>query len=344
MSDKIRVKPEELEGRILEDIQKDLARTVVEDSSVPVPQVGLEVTSRDNPDNFTIEWDTDSSAPKIESSVSSDETAGLRKSVSKPAETISSQGYNPNGGSVGSDQPYDNGLKPGTTMPYDGLDDDGGSETGGVSPTGEDYDDSYGGNGYGSSRRGNQRKKPEEEKKDPNEDPNKTPNKDGDKTGGKKGTGEDGEAGSETGTPKTQSELDKDKADALKKDKEDDAVDKAATSSMVANGDPNAGTAQKQQGETATPKKEEPERPQEDETGNGYGALNKKKGAPQNDPNDATARARRNLEHQNKVNNGDSKPSQSKKPKNSSASTPKSGSPIKNALARVGNGLKNKAN
>ena len=68
MSDKIRVKPEELEGRILEDIQKDLARTVVEESSVPVPQVGLEVTSRDNPDNFTIEWDTDSSAPKIESS------------------------------------------------------------------------------------------------------------------------------------------------------------------------------------------------------------------------------------------------------------------------------------
>ena len=347
MSDKIRVKPEELEGRILEDIQKDLAGTVVEESSVPVPQVGIEVTSRDNPDSLKIEWDTDTSAPKIESSVLSDETDRLRKNVSKPAETISSQGYNPNGGSVGSDQPYDNGLKPGTTMPYDGSDDDGVSGNDGVSPTGEDYDDSYGGNGYGGGRRGNQRKKPEEEKKDPNEDPNgdpnKTPNKGGDKTSGKKGTGEDTEDSSETGTPKTQSELDKEKADALKKEKEDDAVDKAATSAMVANGDPNAGTGEKQQGETTPPKKEEPERPQEDETGNGYGALNKKKGAPQNDPNDATARARRNLEHQNKVNNGDSKPSQSKKPKNSSASTPKSGSPIKNALARVGNGLKNKA-
>jgi hypothetical protein len=94
MSDKIRVKPEELEGRILEDIQKDLAATTVEEPSVVVPQVGLDVTSRDNPDSLSIEWDTDSSAPKIESSVVSDETDRLRRNVSKPAETISSQGYN----------------------------------------------------------------------------------------------------------------------------------------------------------------------------------------------------------------------------------------------------------
>ena len=61
MSDKIRVKPEELEGRILDDIQKDLAGTAAEE--LTVPQVGFDVTSRDNPDNLTIEWDTDSSAP-----------------------------------------------------------------------------------------------------------------------------------------------------------------------------------------------------------------------------------------------------------------------------------------
>lgn len=346
MSDKIRVKPEELEGRILDDIKKDLAETTMEDISVPVPQVGIDVTSRDNPDNLTIEWDTDSSAPKIESSVVSDEADRLRRNVSKPAETISSQGYNPNG-SVGTEQSFDNGLKPGTTMPHNGMEDDGVSEAGGVSPTGEDYDDSYGGNGYGSGRRGNQRKKPEDEKKDPNgdqtKDPNKTPDKEGGKTGEKKGTGEEGDAGSGTGTPKTQAELDKEKADALKKEKEDDAVDKAATTAMVANGDPNAGAAQKQPGDTSSPKKEEPERPQQDETGNGYGALNKKKGTTPNDSNDATARARRNLEHQNKVNNGDSKPSQTKKPKSSTSSTPKSGSPIKNALAKAGNSLKNKA-
>lgn len=340
MSDKIRVKPEELEGRILEDIQKDLAATTVEEPSVVVPQVGLDVTSRDNPDALTLEWDTDSSAPKIESSVVSDGTDRLRSSVSKPAETISSQGYNPDGvSSVGGEQPFDNGLKPGTTMPHDGLDEDRGGE-GGVSPTGEDYDDSYGGNGYGRHR--NQKKNPEEEKKDPNEDPSKTPNKEGEKKDGKKGA-EEGETGEGTGTPKTKAELDKEKEDALKKEKEDEAVDKAATAATVANGDPNAGGAQKQPGETTPPKKDEPERPQQDETGNGYGALNKKKNGTPNDNSDATARARRNLEHQNKVNNADSKPASSKKKPASTSSKSKSGNPIKGALAKVGNGLKNKA-
>lgn len=341
MSDKIRVKPEELEGRILEDIQKDLAATTVVEPSVEVPQVGLDVTSRDNPDALTLEWDTDSSAPKIESSVVSDGTDKLRSSVSKPAETISSQGYNPDGvSSVGGEQPFDNGLKPGTTMPHDGLDEDGVGE-GGVSPTGEDYDDSYGGNGYG--RRRTQKKNPEqEEKKDPNEDPTKTPKKEGEKKDGQKGT-EEGETGEGAGTPKTKAELDKEKEDALKKEKEDEAVDKAATAATVANGDPNAGGAQKQPGETTPPKKDEPERPQQDETGNGYGALNKKKNGTPNDNSDATARARRNLEHQNKVNNADSKSASSKKKPASTSSKSKSGNPIKGALAKVGNGLKNKA-
>ena len=341
MSDKIRVKPEELEGRILEDIQKDLAATTVVEPSVEVPQVGLDVTSRDNPDALTLEWDTDSSAPKIESSVVSDGTDKLRSSVSKPAETISSQGYNPDGvSSVGGEQPFDNGLKPGTTMPHDGLDEDGVGE-GGVSPTGEDYDDSYGGNGYG--RRRTQKKNPEqEEKKDPNDDPSKTPKKEGEKKDGQKGT-EEGETGEGAGTPKTKAELDKEKEDALKKEKEDEAVDKAATAATVANGDPNAGGAQKQPGETTPPKKDEPERPQQDETGNGYGALNKKKNGTPNDNSDATARARRNLEHQNKVNNADSKPASSKKKPASTSSKSKSGNPIKGALAKVGNGLKNKA-
>ena len=341
MSDKIRVKPEELEGRILEDIQKDLAATTVEEPSVVLPQVGLDVTSRDNPDALTLEWDTDSSAPKIESSVVSDGTDRLRSSVSKPAETISSQGYNPDGvSSVGGEQPFDNGLKPGTTMPHDGLDEDGVGE-GGVSPTGEDYDDSYGGNGYG--RRRTQKKNPEqEEKKDPNDDPSKTPKKEGEKKDGQKGT-EEGETGEGAGTPKTKAELDKEKEDALKKEKEDEAVDKAATAATVANGDPNAGGAQKQPGETTPPKKDEPERPQQDETGNGYGALNKKKNGTPNDNSDATARARRNLEHQNKVNNADSKPASSKKKPASTSSKSKSGNPIKGALAKVGNGLKNKA-
>ena len=341
MSDKIRVKPEELEGRILEDIQKDLAATTVVEPSVEVPQVGLDVTSRDNPDALTLEWDTDSSAPKIESSVVSDGTDKLRSSVSKPAETISSQGYNPDGvSSVGGEQPFDNGLKPGTTMPHDGLDEDGVGE-GGVSPTGEDYDDSYGGNGYG--RRRTQKKNPEqEEKKDPNEDPTKTPKKEGEKKDGQKGT-EEGETAEGAGTPKTKAELDKEKEDALKKEKEDEAVDKAATAATVANGDPNAGGAQKQPGETTPPKKDEPERPQQDETGNGYGALNKKKNGTPNDNSDATARARRNLEHQNKVNNADSKSASSKKKPASTSSKSKSGNPIKGALAKVGNGLKNKA-
>ena len=344
MSDKIRVKPEELEGRILEDIQKDLAATTVVEPSVEVPQVGLDVTSRDNPDALTLEWDTDSSAPKIESSVVSDGTDKLRSSVSKPAETISSQGYNPDGvSSVGGEQPFDNGLKPGTTMPHDGLDEDGVGE-GGVSPTGEDYDDSYGGNGYG--RRRTQKKNPEqEEKKDPNEDPTKTPKKEGEKKDGQKGT-EEGETGEGAGTSKTKAELDKEKEDALKKKKEDEAVDKAATAATVAtvaNGDPNAGGAQKQPGETTPPKKDEPERPQQDETGNGYGALNKKKNGTPNDNSDATARARRNLEHQNKVNNADSKSASSKKKPASTSSKSKSGNPIKGALAKVGNGLKNKA-
>ena len=334
MSDKIRVKPEELEGRILEDIQKDLANTSVEEVVIPEPQIGLDVTSRDNPDNLTIEWDTGSSTPKVDSKVVSDDTDRLRRETAKPAETISSQGYNPNSMSAaGGEQPFDNGLKPGTTMPHgDGYGEDGGS----VGSQGPDYDDGYGGNGYSSGRRGNQRKKPEDEKKDPNKEPEKDPNKTGEKKPGQGAVDGENGTGETEGKPKT--DLEKEKKEAEKKEKEEEAVDKAATNAMVANGDPNARAAQPNSGE----KKEEPERPQEDETGNGYGALNKKKGATPSDPNDATARARRNLEHQNRVNNADAKPKEAKKP-SSSSSKPKSGSPIKNALAKAGNGLKNKA-
>ena len=52
MSDKIRVKPEELEGRILEDIQRDLAETTVDEMYVAVPYIGFEVASRDYPDSL----------------------------------------------------------------------------------------------------------------------------------------------------------------------------------------------------------------------------------------------------------------------------------------------------
>ena len=344
MSDKIRVKPEELEGRILEDIQRDLAETTVDEMTVPVPDIGLDVASRDNPDSLKIEWDTDTSAPKMESSVVSDETDRLRRNVSKPAETISSKGYNPNGGgSFDGEQPFDNGLKPGTSIPHTG---DMGDEMGtdGSVPGSDGYDDGYdGGNGYSSGRRGNQKKKPEDKKepeREPEKDPTKDPNKTGDKKGGQP-NGE-GETSGETGTPKSKTDLDKEKAEAEKKEKEEEAVDKAATNGMIANGNPNGTSGQKPAGENPE-KKAEPERPQDDETGNGYGALKKQKNAGPNDNSDATARARRNLEHQNKVNNADSKPSQAKKPDKSSSSTPKTGSPIKNALLKAGNSLKNKA-
>ena len=141
MSDKIRVKPEELEGRILEDIQRDLAETTVDEMTVPVPDIGLDVASRDNPDSLKIEWDTDTSAPKMESSVVSDETDRLRRNVSKPAETISSKGYNPNGGgSFDGEQPFDNGLKPGTSIPHTGVMGDE-MVTDGSVPGSDGYDD-----------------------------------------------------------------------------------------------------------------------------------------------------------------------------------------------------------
>lgn len=339
MSDKIRVKPEELEGRILEDIQKDLANLTVEEVDVPQPQIDLDVVSRDNPNNLTVEWDNDSSKPKTETNVVSDDTDRLKKYEGKNSNVTVDNGYDPNSvASSSSGNSYESGLKPGTSMPHD--EDLSSDEALNGAHGGSDYDDGYGGNGYSSGRLGNQRKKPEEETKNPGEEEHKdTKSKNGTQTGQPSG---DPESGVNPDTvPKT--DLEKEKQEAEKKEKEEEAVDKAATNAMIANGDPNAkGGQQPTSGQNGD--KPGADRPQDDQTGNGYGALDKKKQPTQNDPNDATARARRNLEHQNRVNNGDAKPaSSSKKPATSSSSKPKSGSPVKNALAKAGNGLKNKA-
>lgn len=80
---------------------------------------------------------------------------------------------------------------------------------------------------------------------------------------------------------------------------------------------------------------------------NGYGALNNRKGSPQPGINDSTSRARRNLEHSNRVRQGE----QGESPKNSKAkqSTPQKGAGVGNkakvnANSGIGSKIKNKIN
>lgn len=332
MSDKIRVKPEDLDRVILEDIQHDLVEIPVEETVVPVPEVSLDVKDNDNSEPTRIEWET-GGPTSHEASTVSDDTGKLRDSSFSTAESVSSQGYNPAGNSNADGVPAtDSGLKKGTSVP-------GSDEAPAGTEAGSDYDDSPAGNGYRRNRAGNQTKgsgksdeKPEEEKPGDKKDP-KTQ---GDKTKGEGTPDVDPDGEGTKGKPKTDLEKDKPLEDAL---------DKAATDGMVANSDQIQGGKPGDASKTGDQEGEQPEKKASpDETGNGYGALDKKKQPAQNDPNDATARARRNLEHQNRVNNGDSKPvGEAKKKPASSSSTPKTGSPVRDALAKAGNNLKNKA-
>ena len=80
--------------------------------------------------------------------------------------------------------------------------------------------------------------------------------------------------------------------------------------------------------------------------GNGYGALKKKQQpGSSTDMSDPTARARRNLQHNNQS-KADNKPAAKSSGKSSSGSkTPaKGGSPLKNAVNKAGAGIKNAAN
>ncbi len=272
-----------------------------------------------------------------------------------PAESISAQGFNGGGNSksysVGNPSAVESGLKRGTPAPgTEGGNASGepGSEVGpdGSTGSGGEYDDA-GGNGYSRNRGGNQRKKeekpqddkPEDEKKGDKKDPTGDDKKKGEDTGGDT-------AAEDPNKTKSKSDLDKEKEKEKAEDDAEEAAKRAATNATAAHGDPNAdpnnpqNSTDKKTKDGENPEGEKKAAP--DETGNGYGALDKKKQQSPTDNSDATARARRNLEHQNKVNNGNSKPASSIKKKTPAATTAKKGSPVKSALAKAGNGIKNK--
>ena len=159
---------------------------------------------------------------------------------SSPAESISSQGYNPNGNSSTSwstGQPQSSALKnPGMPTNYeDSSSSAGNTSSGGRSDKSDGvpssdgaYDDSYGGNGYGPNRRQNSRNQAKDEQS----------GADGDNSAG--GAQKKGKTGAEeqpqntgTGEAETKKGSDLDKPS-------DDAVDKAATNAMASQ-NPNQG-------------------------------------------------------------------------------------------------------
>ena len=264
---------------------------------------------------------------------------------SSPAESISSQGYNPNGNSSTSwstGQPQSSALKnPGMPTNYEDSSSSAGNtssggrsdKSDGVPSSDTGYDDSYGGNGYGPNRRQNSRNQAKDEQS----------GADGDNSAG--GAQKKGKTGAEeqpqntgTGEAETKKGSDLDKPS-------DDAVDRAATNAMASQ-NPNQGQQPESEKKTAddkkaSEKKEDEDKRDDSDVGNGYGALKRNKNN-QPDQSDATARDRRNFEHNNRVNNSDGEKSSTPR-KAASSSSSKSGSPIKDALAKAGNNLKNKA-
>ena len=270
---------------------------------------------------------------------------------SKPAETISSQGYNPEnkvpstaadstgGAGVPASNNSGQGGHHGSGLPkQDGVGEqapDVGKDYGST-PSGEGTDSPYDqtGNGYNPyDEKGNQTGKKEE--------PNDGEDKD------KKGQpGEEGQQGGEGGQQGGK------KDDPLKKEDED--LSKKKPDGEVQQGDqsgdkksPQTGEGQKGQQPGAEKK---PGQSGSEDNGNGYGALKKKTPNGGTDMSDPTARARRNFNHNNA-----SKKANAPKPATKSSSNGGNKAPVakggggaggffKNALSKAGNGLKNAAN
>ena len=267
----------------------------------------------------------------------------------KPAETISSQGYNPDnkvpstaadstGGAgvsasnnAAQDRHHGSGLpkQEGVGEQAPDVGKDYGSTSGG---DGSPYDET--GNGYNPyDEKGNQTGKKEEPK-------------DGEDKEKKGQTGEEGKQGGEG------DQQDGKKNDPLKKEDDDPSKKKPESEGQPGDqtGDkktPQTGDGQQgQQGQqSGTGKNPAESSGGEQDKGNGYGALKKKNPNGGTDMSDPTARARRNFNHNNASKNSGS----SSTPKSSSkggSSVPKKGGGgaggfFKNALSKAGNGLKN---
>lgn len=269
-------------------------------------------------------------------------------SETSPAETISSQGYDlskkPNsetssdsssGKAVPATENADqysnnnhaNGLprQEGVGEQAPDVDKDYGSGGGGIDDSHEEPPIQNAGEERKEEPEDQKKKKDEEDKKtgenkDPNEDPTK-----------KKIEGE-------------ASKEEDDKDDPIKKKNgtgQDGNQQNGEQGSKQNVGQPGQNNQQKGNGEGQTGKKTD--------NGNGYGSLNKNK--PQGtDHSDPTARARRNLVHNNRKNSTPTNKSTAKSGgKSGSGSTPKGkgsglasvGNGIKNTFSRIGNGIKN---
>jgi len=304
---------------------------------------------------------TSKSANSSETPVSSVTRDELPSSDSKPAETISSQGYDP------SKKPNDGtsyGANNGEAIPatanadqYSNNDHANGlPRQDGVGEQAPDVDKDYGSGGDGID--GSNEEPPiqntgEEKREEPEEQKKKKEKK-------KKEDEEDKKKGEEKDPKEDPTKKKPDGEEGKDEENKDDPTKKKPVTGQEGaqpsgegeqspkqnGGQPGQNPQQKGNGEATQGNKSD--------NGNGYGALNKNK--PQGmDHSDPTARARRNLAHNNasKSESG-SKPTAKSSGKGSSSggkgggSTPKSkGSGIaggvKNAFSKAANGLKNTA-
>ncbi len=358
MSDNIRRKIDNagnLEDVIRTDIESDMGKLSSDLSNisetVEVPDFDVDLP---NPE---IDFEHDIS--HVDDGTRSVSTTGDTIRSKTPAESVQAQGYN--GGnrgtsySVGGDNstgvPHDNLATPGSIGDNTGLERPGDHD--GLGEPGSSEDEM--GNGYSPRRRDNNRRSQEQGESEQDK------GKKGQQTGETGGQGQPDE-GSEGGIKKP-NQLEEEKARQEAADEAAKHLARNADNPDGVSGDDNKkgqqGEENPKNGESEEEKKkkeEEEQRKKEEEEkrrtgedeepgGNGYGALKKQRQNP-NDPNDATSRARRNLEHQNRVNNGSDDPkkktSGSTTKKSSSDSTESTGNPFRNALNKLGNGLKDK--
>lgn len=267
-----------------------------------------------------------------------------------PAETVSSQGYNPDsrGPVTGPDSSKGQGVPASADTSQGGHHGSGLPKQEGVGEQAPDVGKDYGstpsgdgsteydqaGNGYNPyDEKGNQTGKKEE----PQSEEEK----------GKKGkTGEEGQPGEgeQTGDKKSGDPLKKEDEDPTKKKPEGEGQPGEQTGDKKT---PHTGDGQQGQQPAAGKK---PAESSDGDKGNGYGALKKKNGSNGGtDMSDPTARARRNFNHNNAAKKDNSpKPaskSGSKSGSGSKAPAAKAGAGVggflKNTLNKAGNGLKN---
>lgn len=263
----------------------------------------------------------------------------------KPAETISSQGYDPNSkpltpatdnhaganGVPASSNTAQSGH--GSGLPRrEGVGEqapDVGKDYGSTPSTNPEYDQT--GNGYN----------PYGQDKTKDKMDGTGEGQEGDSKKGKTGEGTPQE-----GEPKKGEEK---KGEAPLKKDDDPTKKKEGTGEGQ---EPKAGekkTPSNEQQNGLVPANNDQKQVPSNQTGNGYGSLDKKKkGGSGTDMSDPTARARRNFNHNNQAKSSNSKPAPKAATK-SSGGTKKSGGPsaggfLKNTLNKAGNGLKNAAN